>query len=89
MLYNDLNRDLKALNLQQIREQIELINKQLGKFASTDDLKKLQITVESFNTKIEKNTAEIKQIYDIIRELQGSIGRSQPRQSGPSDDQIS
>lgn len=42
-------KDLKGLNLQQIRDQIDQLMKLLSKYALVDDLKKLDTTVQGIS----------------------------------------
>lgn len=62
-------RDLKTLNLQSIRDAIDSVYKQLGKYLTAEDLKRLETQVHGLSTKTDKNTTDIRHIFDLVKEI--------------------
>ena len=60
---------MKGLNLHSLRDAIDALYKQLGKYLTADDLKRLDTQVHGLNTKTEKNGTDIKHIFDLVKEL--------------------
>ena len=78
---------MKQLNLQSIRDAIDLINKNLQRYATLDDLKRTELQINNVNTKTEKNTSEIKTLQELISQIQKSNGhKSLSSNNGPSVD---
>ena len=55
------------MNLQQIRDQIESLIKMMSKYATNDDLKKLENLLQLLSQKVDKHTTDIKTLYDLIK----------------------
>lgn len=58
----------------------------MSKYATIDELKKVDSFAQAVSGKADKNTAEIKNIYDLISQVQRSQGKAQPTKSSSSDD---
>ncbi len=54
----------------------------MSKYASHDDIKKLTDLLNALTTRVDKQTTEIKTIFDIIGQLQKNSGKHQPTKSG-------
>jgi hypothetical protein len=62
-------RELKTLNLQSLRDAIEAITKQLGKYLTAEDLKRIELQIHGLNGKTEKNTTDIRHLFDLVKEV--------------------
>lgn len=63
------------------------MKKQLALFATKEELKKVTDQLNTQAVKVEKNSGDIKTIFDLITHLQNSMGKHSARQE-PSDDQL-
>ena len=77
------------MNLQSLRDAIDAMYKQLGKYLTADDLKRLETQMTSLTSKNEKNTTDIRHIFELVKELQRSNNaKSALQQTGPAVDLI-
>ena len=74
------------MNLQSLRDAIDAMYKQLGKYLTADDLKRLETQVTTLTNKNEKNSTDIRHIFDLVKELQRSINAKSSQQAGPAID---
>jgi len=63
---NKLLKDMSGINLQQMKETLDSILKQLANFATIDQLKKLESAHQAI---LDKHTKDISKLFDMIRNL--------------------
>ncbi|CDW76993.1 UNKNOWN [Stylonychia lemnae] len=73
---NSILKDLKHLNIQSLREQIESIQTLLANFVSKDDLKNLERLIKEIQANVDMNTSEIARLMDLLSNLKGVGGGS-------------
>ena len=47
----------------------------MSKYATNDDLKKLENLLQLLSQKVDKHTTDIKTLYDLIKMVQNSVGK--------------
>jgi hypothetical protein len=60
---------MKNLNLQSLRDAIELINKSLSLFSTKDDLSNLDNLLKALGLRVDKHSTEITNIMDLLNDL--------------------
>lgn len=80
-------RDMRKLNISELREHLESLSKMVSNSASKDDLLKLENFMKQIHSQVESNSSEISRLVELLNNLK-SLGSGSGGNSGASNNDI-